>query len=154
MGSSGWKVFALYICMEDTAKQKADDLTERAITAGMYEDFREEYRARLRWLKDNRPQYFAQALAHYNDVLVPNVANGNDAVAEWVEYGRTLGQLSGEGKIVAIDETGRAHPYQGLTGLILHLPDDTAVPALALAVPKTLSAAQKATMDLLVRRTA
>jgi hypothetical protein len=137
--------------MDDTAKLRADELTEKAIASGAYEDFREGYRARLRWLKDNRPDVFADALHHYNNVLVPNIANGSEPIREWVEYGRLLGELSGRGKSVQIDETGFAQPLNELSGLLLHLPEDTAVPALALAVPRQLSDAQKATIQLLVR---
>lgn len=137
--------------MDDAAKRRADEVTETAISHGPYQDFREAYRIRLRWLKDNRPQQFAEALSHYNDVLVPNIAGGNDPVREWIEYGLRLGQLSGSGKTVAVDETGRAFPFAGqVDGLILHLPEDTATPALALAVPRQLSEAQQATLQLLV----
>ena len=138
--------------MDDTAKGRADGLTETAIAQGPFEDFRESYRARLRWLKENQPGGFSEALAHYNDVLVPNIADGQDAIQEWLEYGKRLGELSGRGKLVSIDETGRSFPYDGnASGLILHLPEDTSVPALALAVPKSLSDAQRATLGLLVK---
>ena len=139
--------------MDNTAKQRTDGLTEAAISAAGFEDFREDYRDRLRWLKDNRPQHFADALAHYNDVLVPNIAAGKDPIAEWLEYGRLLGDLSGAGKAVSIDATGRAKKLTVETGhLDLHLPDDTATPALRLAVPRHLSDAQKATLDLLAAK--
>jgi hypothetical protein len=91
-------------------------------------------------------------LAHYNDVLVPNVASGNEAIAEWLEYGRLLGELSGPGKSVSIDETGKAHKLGAVIGLALHLPEDTGIPALRLAVPRDISASQKATLDLLAPR--
>ncbi|HUP88970.1 MAG TPA: hypothetical protein VM100_06460 [Longimicrobiales bacterium] len=139
--------------MDNTAKQRSDDLTQQAIAAGKLEDFREDFRERLRWLKDNRPQSFSQALSHYNDVLVPNVAAGNAALKEWLQYGRLLGDLSGAGKVVAIDETGRARDSSDeLNLLVLHLPDDTAVPALALIIPRELTAAQRSTLDLLANR--
>jgi hypothetical protein len=138
--------------MDDTAKRLADERTDRAIGDAPFEDFREAYRERLRWLKDSQPQGFTRALSHYNDILVPNIAAGADPLVEWMEYGRLLGNLSGAGKVMRIDETGRAFPPDGQQGLILHLPDDTNVPALALAVPKHLSDAQKATLSLLVKR--
>lgn len=139
--------------MDNTAKQRSDDFTQQAIAAGKVEDFREDFRERLRWLKDNRPQSFSQALSHYNDILVPNVAAGNAAMQEWVQYGRLLGDLSGAGKVVAIDESGRARDFgDEINSLVLHLPDDTAVPALALIIPRALTAAQRATLDLLANR--
>ena len=137
--------------MDETAKATAEARTEAAIAQAPVEDFRGAFRDRLRWLKDNRADAFASALSHYNDVLVPNIARGSDPIEEWITYGRRLGELSGPGKTVSIDETGRSGPFQGLAGLVLHLPDDTAVPALALAVPRSLSDAQKATLSLLVR---
>ena len=139
--------------MDDTAKRSADALTEKALAEGPYADFRDGYRERLRWLKDNRPDAFGRALDHYNDLLVPNIANGAAPLTEWIDYGRRLGELTGKGRLVRIDETGRAADIgNDLTGLLLHLPDDTAAPALALAVPRELSEAQRATLDLLVRK--
>ncbi|MGQ0813151.1 MAG: hypothetical protein ACT4O1_01645 [Gemmatimonadota bacterium] len=139
--------------MNDTAKRRAEELTEAAITGAQLEDFRAAYRERLRWLKESQPQSFTKALSHYNDVLVPNVAEGADPIAEWIDYGTRLGELSGVGKVVRVDETGRAWPLDhNIAGLILHLPDDTGVPALALLVPRQLSDAQKATMQLLVKQ--
>ena len=138
--------------MDDTAKRLADERTDQAIGDAPFEDFREAYRERLRWLKDSQPQAFTRALSHYNDILVPNIAAGAAPLAEWLEYGRLLGNLSGAGKVMQIDETGRAFPFtNGAEGLILHLPEDTNVPALALTVPKALSDAQKATLGLLVK---
>jgi hypothetical protein len=139
--------------MDDTAKRRADDATQAAINAGPFDDFRDTYRVRLRWLKDSQPQAFTGALSHYNDVLVPNIAGGADPIAEWVEYGKLLGELSGKGKTVVIDETGRASDFDGdFGGVILHLPEDQNVPAMALAIPKQLSEAQRATLDLLVKK--
>lgn len=136
--------------MDDTAKRRADAATESAIEAGPYLDFRETYRDRLRWLKESQPDAFARALAHYNEVLVPRVAAGGDAIREWIGYGEVLGELSGSGRTVSVDETGRAGGAGEPGGLILHLPDDQKIPALALAVPKHMSDAQAATLRLLV----
>jgi|SRR5687768_134790 len=139
--------------MDDTAKRLADERTDRAIGNAPFEDFREAYRERLRWLKDSQPQGFTRALSHYNDILVPNIAAGSEPLAEWMEYGRLLGKLSGAGKVMRIDESGRAFPFDNeAEGLILHLPEDTNVPALALAVPRTLSDAQRATLGLLIKK--
>jgi hypothetical protein len=118
-----------------------------------FADFRGVYRDRLRWLKEARASAFTTALAHYNDVLVPNIVAGAAPIGEWIDYGKRLGELAGSGKVVRIDESGRAHPYDGsVEGLILHLPNDTAVPALALAVPRAPSEAQRAALELLVKK--
>ena len=138
--------------MDDTAKARVESRTAEAIAAGPYEDFREAYRERLRWLKDARAQAFSQAVASY-ERLVADVANGGDPIEKWLEYGRQLGELSGPGKVIGIDETGREVPVSGSGNqLILHLPDDISVPALPLAIPRQLSVHQKSTLDLLVRR--
>ncbi|MGQ0560385.1 MAG: hypothetical protein ACT443_00770, partial [Gemmatimonadota bacterium] len=132
--------------MNDAAKRQADALTQKAMAGAQFEDFRDAYRERLRWLKENRAHGFTEALSHYNDVLVPNIASGADPIREWIDYGQRLGELSGSGKTVRVDETGRAHPFEGsVDGLILHLPDETTVPALPLAVPRAVSDAQQAT---------
>lgn len=138
--------------MDDTAKSAAEARTGRAVAEGPFEDFREAYRERLRWLKESRPTAFAQALSCY-DQLVDNIARGDDPILEWLTYGKRLGELSGAGKVYAIDETGRALPAaQFSEQMLLYLPDDINVPALPLAVPRQLSEHQKATLDLLVRR--
>ena len=138
--------------MDDTAKSAAERRTAEAIANGPFEDFREGYRERLRWLKEARPGGFTEALAHYEQ-LVHNVAAGDDPMQEWLGYGKRLGELSGTGKVVTIDETGRALSASAFgQQLLLHLPDDINVPALPLAVPRVLSEHQKATLDLLVRR--
>lgn len=138
--------------MDDTAKRTADERTDQALSAAPLDDFRPAYRDRLRWLKESQPQSFTRALTHYNDILVPKIARGAEPLSEWLVYGRMLGELSGPGKTVNIDAEGRARPFaDSADGLILHLPDDTGVPALALAVPRELSDAQKATLTLLVK---
>jgi hypothetical protein len=138
--------------MDDTAKARAEALTADMIAAGPYEDFREPYRERLRWLKETRPEAFSQALQHY-ETLVERIAGGNDAIREWLVYGRQLGELSGAGKVTAIDQTGRSVNPTGAAGeMLLHLPNEASVPALALAIPRDASAAQRAAYDLLVRR--
>ena len=138
--------------MDDTVKTAAEALTAEAIAAGPYDDFREAYRDRLRWLKDARAQGFNEAVASY-ERLVAEVAGGSDPIEKWLAYGRQLGELSGRGKVIGIDESGRAGPANDSgTQLILHLPDDVSVPALPLAVPRQLSIHQRSTFDLLVRR--
>jgi hypothetical protein len=53
---------------------------------------------------------------------------------------------------VSIDETGRAHAWEGpdLTRLVLHLPDNAGVRALLVGLPPELSDAQRASYDVLV----
>jgi hypothetical protein len=141
--------------MDDAGRNQVDARTAQAISEGPYQDFREAYRDRLRWLKETNPQGFSEALGYYNDILSANIAAGHDPLHEWLDYGRMLAQLSGAGKVYSIDETGRAFPETDADAedaLLLHLPDDTTVRALPLAVPRRLSPHQRATLDLLVNR--
>src|SRR5688572_10639649 len=139
--------------MDDTVKARIEATTAAAIASGPFEDFREAYRDRLRWLKESRPDEFARALKHY-DALAESIAEGSPPIEAWLDYGRRLGELSGAGKLMAIDATGRARPASGASSneLLLHLPDDTGVPAMPLAIPRSLTDAQRASLDLLVRR--
>jgi hypothetical protein len=141
--------------MDDTVKTQIDSHTAQAIEASPYEDFREAYRERLRWLKDADPQAFGQALSYYNETLVPKIGDGQPVLEAWLRYGRQLGELSGAGTLYAIDASGRAmalDDVQASGDLLLHLPEQTSIPALPLAIPRDLSTHQKATLDLLVRR--
>lgn len=132
----------------------AEELTDAAFAAGVYQDPRDTYRQRLRHLKENDPQAFETARAWYEETLVPAVNGGSDPVRAWIEYGRQLAELTAPGPSFAIDLTGRAHPLSADPDgeLLLHLPTDQAAPALPLAVPHQLSPAQRAALDLLVDR--
>jgi hypothetical protein len=134
---------------------------ERALEAALAEsgarDPREFYRERLRELKRVRPAEYSSAVAYYTDTLLPDVAaNRRDALTAWTEYGRRLAEALAPGRTVGIDESGRARPF-GAAGeasvhgpLVLHLPHDSGARALVVALPRTLSAAQRATYDVLV----
>ena len=75
-----------------------------------------------------------------------------DPLEAWTEYGRTLAEAVTRGRTVSIDATGQARPYEGpVEGhLVLHLPDDRSERALLVGLPPELSAAQRATYDVLV----
>ena len=129
---------------------------DAALARSTFEDPRPAFRDRLRLFREEQPDAFAAALQYYENVLVPAVAaTESEPLSEWVQYGRRLGELSGPGRTMAIDATGRARPHgsDAREGeLLLHIPHDTATQVLALAVPRNLSAAQQATLDLLVHR--
>ena len=75
-------------------------------------------------------------------------------MAAWTEYGRTLAELSGPGRTVALDGSGRSQPYEAPADpshLVLHLPDNTRAPALLVGLPAELTAAQRASYDWLVQ---
>jgi hypothetical protein len=141
--------------MAQDEKTRAENRTETAVAESGFEDFRPAFRERLRRLREDKPAAFAAALRYYEDRLLPVVADeSSDAVVEWVAYGQRLGELTSAGNTLSIDETGRARPYSevGSHLLTLHIPNDTSAEVLALLVPRELSRAQRATVELLLNR--
>lgn len=140
--------------MTQNARAAAEQRTDAAFAGGSYEDPRAAYRNRLRYLKENNPRAFEAARKWYEETLVPAINQGDDPVAAWIDYGLQLGQLTAPGVTWAIDASGRAREFVGHPDgeLILHLPADTNEPALALAVPRHLSPAQRASVSLLIDR--
>jgi hypothetical protein len=139
--------------MTDSLAAAADQALEAALAASGARDPREFYRERLRELKRTRPQEYESAVAYYTGTLIPEVASGErDPVEAWSEYGRRLAVALAPGRTVGIDETGRAHPWEGSEPdrLVLHLPDESGARVLLVGLPPTLSDAQRATYDVLV----
>jgi hypothetical protein len=131
----------------------AEKVLEGALAESGARDPRDFYRERLRELKRVRPDDYQRAVAYYTETLLPEVAERRrDPLVAWTEYGRRLAEALAPGRTVAVDPTGRAHPYEPSTSdrLILHLPDDTGAKALLVALPRTLSEEQRATYDVLV----
>lgn len=85
---------------------------------------------------------------------MPGIAAGGvDPVEAWEAFGRRLAFISGEGREVAVDPTGRAEPATHPAPddrLLLFLPADPREPVLPLRVPRALSSPQEATLALLV----
>ncbi|MQA90140.1 MAG: hypothetical protein GEU90_07885 [Gemmatimonas sp.] len=134
----------------------ADQRFEEALGRLGARDPRDFYRSWLRQLRERSPDDFSRATGYFDQTLIPAVADeGGDPIAEWLEYGRFLASLLEEGETLQIDPTGLAKPYSppvGVDQLVLHLPTSTRQPALAVGLPTQLSAAQRATYDLLVAR--
>jgi hypothetical protein len=79
----------------------------------------------------------------------------SDPLGEWLEYGRFLATLTGPGRAVQIDAEGRATDYARPVPpdvLVLHLPERTTAPAVIVGIPATLTPAQRAAYDLLVKQ--
>lgn len=134
-------------------KDRADARLETALQDADQQDPRPLYRPALRHLRDRHPEAFRDALRHLEEELIPAVAGEADPLAAWLEYGRRLASALGDGRLVELDSTGRARPVRDpgeARGLVLHLPDDTAAPALVLRYPADPSKAQQATFELLV----
>lgn len=144
--------------MTDDLRARADARLESALESAPVRDPRPYLREILRHLKERDSGAFERAIAHFESTLVPAVAGEGDPLAEWLEYGRVLAALSGEGRIVAIDETGRATPVESAEGgdvpsdtLLLYLPDATDTPAAVLRCPRDATPAQEASIGLLVQ---
>lgn len=131
----------------------ADRRLEAALEKTGARDPRAICRERLRELKGVDAAAFEEAVGHYRDRLVPSIAAGDEPFTAWIEYGRTIAQLTIEGRTVAIDRTGLAREYSAPAdprALVLHLPRGGRGRALLVAQPRDPSSAQQATRDLLV----
>lgn len=140
---------------DDALRLTADRRFAQALARTGARDPRDFYRQRLRALRDRDEDAFRIALDYYENRLVPAVADGaSDPVAEWLEYGRLLAQLTADGQTVQVDATGRAAPYAPpvpVDHMVLHLPTASREPALPVGLPPQLSPAQRATFELLVK---
>lgn len=139
--------------MSEDQTETADRILADALEATGARDPREFYRERLKELREASPEGYETAVTYYRDTLIPTVASGRvEPLDAWTEYGRRLASALAPGETVSIDETGRAHPYEGPdTGrLLLHLPSDTGVRALLVGLPPNLSSAQRAAYDVLI----
>lgn len=137
----------------DALANAAEKALESALHESGARDPREFYRDRLRELKRLSPEEYKRAVTYYSDTLLPEVAEGRrDPLVAWTEYGRHLAEALAPGRTIAIDPSGRAHPYEPKASdrLILHLPDDKGARALLVALPRALSEEQRATYDVLV----
>ena len=140
--------------MSETLITTAEQALEAALTTSGGRDPRDFYRERLRELKQVNPESYRAAVTYYREVLIPEVASGaGNPLDAWIEYGRTLAEALAPGRTVSIDETGKSHNYEGVdsSGLILHHPQETAARALLVSLPVTMSSAQRATYDVLVK---
>ncbi len=140
---------------ETTLRARAESRLEQALATSGAQDPREPCRSRLRSLRDRNPEAYRRAVQYYETRLVPAVASDtSDPIAEWLEYGRLLAELTTPGRTVQIDTTGRERPFAPPSSpdhLVLHLPVSSREPVLLVARPRELSPAQRATCDLLVR---
>ncbi len=140
--------------MEQELHDRADRIFEEALGQTSAKDPREFYRARLREMKADNPEAYREAVAYYENDLVPSIAEaGDDPLMAWQRFGCRVAELTVTGTPIEIDATGRRRPYAPptpLDRLVLHLPQESSGRALVVGLPPELSAAQLATYDLLV----
>ncbi len=140
--------------MDKKMHDRADQIFEEALGRTGAKDPREFYRKRLREMKADNPEAYREAVAHYENELVPSIAEaGDDPVTAWQQFGCRVAELTVAGTPVEIDATGRQGPYAPPTPadrMVLHIPRGSKGRALVVGLPPELSAAQLATYDLLV----
>lgn len=141
--------------MDEDTRKEADRRFEEARADSGARDPRDFYREALRDLKELNPAGYEEAVNHFQAVLVPSIASGQvDPLRAWREYGRLIAELTGPGRTVAIDETGRANPYSPeitMDRLVLYIRDQKRSRALLVSLPPEPSPAQLATYHLLVK---
>lgn len=143
--------------MADTdLRTRADERFARVLQETGARDPRDFYRKQLVALKAADANAYRRALAYYEEQLIPAVAaEGSDPLGEWLEYGRFLATLTGPGRTVQIDAQGRASDYARPVppdALVLHLPERTTAAAVPVGIPASLTHAQRASYDLLVKQ--
>lgn len=140
---------------DDTQRARAEERIQEALARTGGRDPREYYRQRMRELKERDDAAFRRARDHYETRLLPALGQEDtDPLAEWLDYGRLLAELTTPGRAVEIDETGLAHPYSPPVPperLVLHIPTSAREPALLIGLPAELTPAQRATFALLVK---
>ena len=139
--------------MDPQLRASAEARLEEAARAAGIADPRPAYRERLRQLRQASQDTFDNAIRHYEKHVLPAMVD-SDPLHTWIEYGRYLASLEGDGRVVTIDTVGRAADAAGgaPAGLVLFIPEDTATQVWALCQPLAPSDAQQATMRLLVER--
>lgn len=138
----------------DDERALADTRLDQALAAADTLDPRPVYRDRLRALRAADAETFSRALEYFETTLVPAVAGGAEPLSAWVDYGRFLAERGGPGRVVAVDASGRARPYEpppAEGGLVLFIAADGRRGVTPLLEPRNPSAPQQAAMNLLVR---
>ncbi len=140
--------------MDQELHARADRIFDEALGQTGAKDPREFYRKRLREMKTDNPDAYREAVAYYEEELVPSIAEaGDDPVTAWQQFGCRMAELTVAGTPVEIDTSGRRLPYAPPTPadrMVLHVPEGSKGRALVVGLPSELSSAQLATYDLLV----
>jgi hypothetical protein len=140
--------------MDEALRKEADRVFAEALERSGARDPRDYYRKALRELKQVDPDAYEKAVAYFQDVLVPSIANGeSEPLQAWRDYGLLIAEMTAPGRTVTIDETGRSRPFAPdapLDYLVLHLPEKKGGRAILVSLPPDPSPAQRATYELLV----
>jgi hypothetical protein len=141
--------------MMNDVRARGEARLDEALAERDLADPRDPYRETLRRLKERDPASFDRARRHYEEYVQPRLADpGTDPVTEWIDYGRFLTGLEGNGTTLQVTTDGRAEPFEPpprADALILFVPDQPAQPALLLSRANRLTPPQQATLELLIR---
>jgi len=130
-------------------QEVADSALQAALEREGIADPRGPLRDRLRALRGTA--HFDRAVAHYQEALLPGVADGTlEPIAAWLEYARLVAGVA-PGRETAIDGQGRdGGEASDSAVMLLHVPEERGAPVTPLRVPAEPSPAQRATFALLV----
>jgi hypothetical protein len=139
--------------MSSQDRKQADARLAEGLAAHCAADARETYRNRLRALKAENADAFTRASRYYEERVVPRLLAESDPLDAWIDYGRVIGELTGTGRLMVIDASGKSAAYEPPLApgqMVMFVPDDTRYGSFAAIQPMELSAAQRATLGLLV----
>lgn len=140
--------------MSSDPKQAAEARFAEALAATGARDPRNYYRDKLRELKHNNPEGYAEGVAYYQQTLIPSIAGGKaDPLEAWRDYGLLIARLTAPGRPVSVDPDGRSRPFQPpgeRNDMVLHMPGKRRAHPILVTLPPKPSAAQMATFDWLV----
>ncbi len=98
--------------MDQAVRDEADRRFDEALKESDARDPRDFYREALRELRKVNPGGYDRAVGHFQEVLIPGIANGeSEPLRAWRDYGRLIAELTTPGRAVAIDESGRSQPF-------------------------------------------
>jgi hypothetical protein len=141
--------------MDPQLRSRAEARLQEAAERLGLNDPRPAYRERLRVLREQHPDAFSRAIAHYESAVLPALVEATDPLAVWTAYGGFLARLTAEGSAYRVDASGRSLPFRPPVArgeLVLFLPNDGAADVLVMAMPDATTPAQAATIDLLIKR--
>lgn len=140
---------------DEDREARAEERYASALERKGLADLKPLFRDLLRRMRDDAPASYEEAVRRYEEEVVPAAADEEDPLRVWLRYGAWMAREIAPGRLVKVDRTGRATELeQGprevpAEALVLHLPEERGMRALALALPASPSAAQEETQDLL-----
>jgi len=140
--------------MDPSLDEQAEQRFQERLAETGAQDPRPRYRQLLRDLRERDEDAYKACVALYRSEVVRAIAlEGRDPFEAWLRFGRELAERLAPGELLRIDELGRAHPAPpdaSWEELLLQIPSDPRSRAVPVAIPRSPSRAQQATVELLV----